>query len=568
MTKHQTRFMQIDNSAINDDRKVNCAISSTAPVKRGRKEEVLLHGPGNVDLTFLSSGRAPVLMDHVPTRQVGVIESVTLDSKAGVLRATLRLSQSADATNVLQDIRDGIRSNISIGYQIDQYDETESQILVTRWTPIEVSIVSIPADMTVGIGRSRQSQKSGQSQMNKHIGAAEAAEIMTLGFKHGMDDKARDAVRNHQPLADFRAYVLNNLPSNQPIISERARTTPVASETFDLGNFLRGRVTGDWRGAEFEHETSAEMTRSANGVRGHVVPVDALATRAAMTTGVVAAPLQAVDLRGDLFIQALLPSSVCLQAGAQMLSGLTSNVSIPREATAPAATWVAESGAIAEGNPVFGSVTLNATMLAARVTMTRKSLLQSIPSLDAMVKRSIARQFAVAVDKAAISGSGTAPVPRGIENILGINAAAAIAGGAVSYQEVLNMWRAVAEDNVAPDASMSFLMSPLVARILRNTTTFTANGGVPILGDMDDRGGEILAGRIMGRPAFETTHVTPSVLLFGKMNEMIIGQFGGLDIVVDETSGAANGEITIWAYSFWDIAFRNGAQAFAKLTGI
>jgi len=82
------------------------------------------------------------------------------------------------------------------------------------------------------------------------------------------------------------------------------------------------------------------------------------------------------------------------------------------------------------------------------------------------------------------------------------------------------------------------------------------------------RNGEsLVAGTILGAPCFETTHGTSSILTLGKFSDVFVGQFGGVDFVLDETSQAANGEIVLWAYSFWDVSVRH-AQSFNTITGI
>lgn len=573
----QTRFLATAAEPVEitgDDRRLSLAVSSELPVERQGYIEILSHAPEAIDLTWIASGRAPLLLDHDPTKQIGVVESVSLDGPGKVLRATVRLSAAPEADHVLQDIRTGIRSNVSIGYVIHKVETRGERTIATRWKPIEVSIVSIPADETVGVGRAFD-PALGDTQQKDIVAMTEqtkltpshAAQIVNLGHRYGMADEAIRAVEENTPLSDFRARVLQRI-ENKPI-QAGYDTAPTAQRgQFDLGAFLRARVTGDWSDARDEREQSAELTRAARGVRGSVVPTDALHVRAPMLTSGVAGPLTTVDHRGDLFIDALRPSSFAIQAGARMIGGLQSDVSIPRETTAPAAAWIAEGGSIAEGNPAFDNVTLSATMLAARVTMSRKALLQGIPQLDDLMKRSINAQFASALDAAVIGGSGVAPIPRGIQATVGINSFAAAGAGAVTWGEIVDAWSRVASDNIMPDSSMAWVAHPTVAAILRNTEKFAGSSGEPILGDATEiRDGSILAGTIMGRPAFETSHASATTLTLGRMSDVLIGQFGGVDFVIDEFTGASTGTIAIYAYAFFDITVRR-AQSFCVITGI
>lgn len=575
----QTRFLTTAADPVEitgDDRRVSVAVSSEQPVERQGYVEILRHDPAAIDLSFLGSGNAPLLLDHDPRRQIGVVEKISLDGPGKVLRATVRLSASPEADQVLRDIKDRIRSNVSIGYQVLMVETRGERTIVTRWKPYEVSIVSIPADETVGVGRAfdpapgdtQQKEIVAMTEQTK-LSASHAAQIMDLGHRHGMADAAYRAVEEGTSLSDFRQKVLariGNAPLNPGIDHETPRGG--VRGQFDLGRFLRGRITNDWSDARDEREQSAELTRSARGVRGMVVPIEALHTRAPMLTSGVAGPLTTVQHRGDLFIDALRPASFAIQAGAQMVGGLTSDVSIPRETTAPAASWIAEGGSIAEGNPVFDNVTLNATMLAACVTMSRKALLQGIPQMDDLLKRSINAQFASALDAAVISGSGVAPIPRGIQATVGINSFAAAGAAAVTWEEIIAAWAAVASDNIMPDSSMAWVAHPTVAAILRNTEKFAGSSGEPILGDVAEiRDGSILAGTIMGRPAFETSHASATTLTLGRMSDVLIGQFGGVDFVIDEYTGASTGTIAIYAYAFFDITVRR-PQSFCVITGI
>ena len=547
---------------------------------RGRMREVLVHSREAIDLSFLSSGRAPVLLDHDPGKQIGVVETVSLDEREGVLRAVVRFGRSVQASDVLTDIQDGIRQNVSIGYSIEDADEEGIDFRVIRWRPFEVSIVSIPADVTVGVGRSDDKNlapnKKGNRGMTKQViklkelSARDAAEIVNLGHVHNMVGEAQRAVENGTSLSEFVAHVRRSIPEDRAIVNFDVGPRiedQEAESAFDLGRFLRGKITNDWSRAGRELEVATELTRSQKGTRGMVVPADALAVRAAMTTTGGASALVTTEHRGDLFIEALRPASFALSAGATMLGGLTSNVSIPRATAAPTASWVAEGGAITEGNGTFDNVPLNATMLAARVSMTRQALLQGIPQLDNLVKQQINMQFASALDAAVIAGSGAGAVPTGIENVTGINAFTAGAPGAVTWAEVVQAWRTIAEDDVAPDSSMAWVGHPTVAEILRGTLKDPGSGQF-IMGDRtENRDGSVVSGQVMGVPFFETSHATSSILTLGRFSDVLIGQFGGVDFVVDEFTDASTGVVTIYAYAFFDINVRH-PNAFCTITGI
>ena len=135
-----------------ETRTFSIPVSSDAPVARWWGTEILDHSDIAINMERLRDG-APVLLDHDPTKQIGVVEGASTDGRR--LQATIRFSRSPLGEEVLQDIMDGIRKNVSIGYRIDDLVETEKDTFkATRWSPMEVTVTSVPADNTVGFGRS------------------------------------------------------------------------------------------------------------------------------------------------------------------------------------------------------------------------------------------------------------------------------------------------------------------------------------------------------------------------------------------------------------------------------
>ena len=153
MTHRQASVGAVDVGA----RTVELAFSSEEPAQRWWGFEILSHDPSAVMLERIGDS-APLLLDHDWGGQIGVIERVSIDAdRRG--RATVRFSKSARAEEVLQDIADGIRKHVSVGYRVHDAEQTgvrdgDPVWTVTRWEPMEISIVAVPADHTVGVGRS------------------------------------------------------------------------------------------------------------------------------------------------------------------------------------------------------------------------------------------------------------------------------------------------------------------------------------------------------------------------------------------------------------------------------
>jgi HK97 family phage major capsid protein len=180
-----------------ESRTVELAFSSEYPVERWFGDEILDHSPESVDLSRLLSGGA-VLMDHNTRDQIGVVESVRIDADR-IARAVVRFSKSARATEIFQDVIDGIRTNISVGYSILDYrfaGEVDGREIyrVTRWQPYEISFVSVPADPTVGVGRSKEiNPKASREETPTDPALETISEAVTL--EHDEPDNLEDVAQ-------------------------------------------------------------------------------------------------------------------------------------------------------------------------------------------------------------------------------------------------------------------------------------------------------------------------------------------------------------------------------------
>ncbi len=161
-----TRTAELASRSVVDEesRLVRLSFSSEEPVTRQSFfsepwVEVLGHEKSEVDLSRLNNS-APVLYNHDRSERenrIGVVERAWLENGRGY--AEIRLSRRADAEGIWQDVRDGILRNVSVAYRIVERKITEepkdkpATYRVIRWMPMEISLVYIPADASVGIGR-------------------------------------------------------------------------------------------------------------------------------------------------------------------------------------------------------------------------------------------------------------------------------------------------------------------------------------------------------------------------------------------------------------------------------
>ena len=232
----------------NDDRRIEVAFSSEEPVERHFGQEVLDHAPESIRLGRLTN-TGVLLVNHDPSDLVGKVEEVTLGSDR-IGRATVRFGNSARAQEIYQDVQDGIRSGVSVGYQIhkleEEKDEDVSIFRATDWEPMEISLVSIPADSSVGVGRSdeepieteikyltRSNDMSEETKVvqpeapkvdieavkseARNAEVQRIQEITAIGTQFDKSDLARQMIESNGTVDAMRKSVLDALPQQKPV---------------------------------------------------------------------------------------------------------------------------------------------------------------------------------------------------------------------------------------------------------------------------------------------------------------------------------------------------------------
>ena len=229
------KFRTIDlskHSYLDEEKRiVRIGVSSEEPVERSFGMEVLGHSAEDINMEFISSGRAPLLLDHDMEKQIGVIEEFKLDETAKRTTAVVRFGKSALAREVFEDVADGIRMNISVGYRVDKLtrmNKDDETYYKAQWTPMEVSSVSVPADQSrlVGVGRSKDKQTINNIEVitmeNKDINLDEvrtqtideakaefkrnSKEIIDLAARHNKRDLADKAIADGVSVKNLEVY--------------------------------------------------------------------------------------------------------------------------------------------------------------------------------------------------------------------------------------------------------------------------------------------------------------------------------------------------------------------------
>ena len=585
------RFFQLDRAALDEEnRTVRLSFSSEEPVERWFGSEVLSHSPESVRMDRLNGG-APLLWNHDTSDQIGRVESASIEDGRGY--AVVRFSKSARAEELYQDVVDGITSNVSVGYRIHEMEqEGDKEVYrATDWQPHEISLVSVPADASVGIGRSvgdhqtrvrTQNIIKEETQMSDEIkidvqSVKDEARDQALAEERGristINDMAKDApylreladkaLTEGQPLDVFQRSALEatkqelkRKPSNDLINSPlTVDMTEKEQRSFSIVKAVQASATGDWSKAGLEREVSnAIAARVGDSNGGFYLPTDmAWGSKRDLTVGTnnQGGFLVGTDHMAASFIDALRANMVTMQAGGRMMTNLQGNVAIPKLATGTTNIgFVAEGAAPTEGQPVFAQVALSGKAIAGYVQITRNLLVQSDPSVEAMIQDDITQGIAVALDAAALAGTGSSNQPTGILATTGIGSVSFSSSGAPTFAEIVGVETAIVTDNAQADG-MVMVTTPAMAGALKTTIKGGSGSGRFITED----------GLANGYPVLATSSMTANTVLLGDFSQLIVAQFGAIEVITDRD--ATTGIMNLGVHLLADIGVRR-AESFSK----
>ena len=591
-----TRALTFDRAAINEEsRTVELAFASETPYERYWGVEILDLSAPSVRLGRLTAG-GPLLMDHDSRDHVGVIESVQIGADRGG-RAVVRFGKSARAEEVFQDVKDGIRQNVSVGYMIHkavlvEQNEEQDTYRVTDWEPFEVSLTSVAADVSVGIGRAADAEspiefiplqeKQIMSDINVEEVRAEAVkseqkrtqEIIAMGeqFKaYGADGVAAECLRNGKSVEETRAAIMTKigtraLPSADiGMTQEEARSFSFvraiqAAVLIKDGKFSQARDIGG-----FELDASdAVAKKMGRESRGFFVPNEVQKRDLLVGTPTAGGNTVATDLLASSFIDLLRNKMAVTGLGAKFLTGLVGQIAIPRQTAGATAYWVAENGAPTESQQAFDQVTMTPKTLGAFTDITRKLLLQSSIDVEGLVRNDLATVIAMAIDLAAINGSGASNQPTGILNTAGIGSVAGGTNGLIpTWGNLVDLESQVAVAN-ADLGALGYLTNAKVRGKLKQVSKVSGQNGF-IWEDGTVNGYATgVSNQVPSNLTKGTASGICSAILFGNFADLIIGQWGNLDIMVDPYTGSTAGTVRVVALQDVDVAVRH-AESFAAM---
>lgn len=621
------RSFELDRVCMDEEKRTaELSFSSETPVERWFGAEILDHGPSSVRLDRLNNG-APLLVNHSTYDQVGSIESASLGSDR-IGRAVVRFGRSARAQEIMQDVLDGIRRNVSVGYQIHKMvlQETNGDDETYRamdWEPLEISLVPIPADTSVGVGRAtewgeyeitilsrdkeaekeikimercqkcgtelvnglcphctRQTEIESSRELGRNAEMERFKNITELAKTEGYEEVGQNYILNGRSFDEFKFAVgelkarFNAKPVN---VSADIGLTARDMSRYSILRAIQAMMPGTVgrQVAPFEYECSdAVSKRIGKTPQGIFIPNDVLSRDLTKTggspTGVDGGYTIATNLLTSSFIDLLRNKMMVKALGATILGGLVGDIAIPKQTGGATAYWVAENNAPTESQQTFGQVAMTPKTIGAFTDISRKLLMQSSMDVEAFVRSDLSQTLALGIDSAAISDSGATNHPTGILHINGIGS---VAGGndglAPAWSHIVGLETEVATDN-ADVGSLAYLTNAKVRGKLKQTFKNATYGEDPVW--ENGTGG---SGTLNGYRA-EVSNQVPSnltkggsngicsAIIFGNWADLIIGLWGALDILVDPYTGGAAGTVRVRVLQDCDIAVRH-AESFAAM---
>ncbi|WP_182058452.1 phage major capsid protein [Pantoea sp. ME81] len=559
--KKQKREMRVQTLPTNNEsREVLIAFSSESPVTRtinGKDyQEILLHTSEAVDLSRLNNGAA-LLFNHDFDKHIGIVEDANIDSdKIG--RALVRFSSVGMGDEKYQQVKEGVLRKVSVGYEINDYEIDGENLIVTNWAPYEISMVSVPADDFVGVGRSLEVPE-GTEESEQPVPEEPIAEVLQDEV-HAVVDEVEEVLSEsaqvvEEVIEDVKSEVteLINKDEEQRIaeLNGMARVLKIdVSEAIakgisveDFKRQMKQPIKDDNNIMENKFSLSNSIRAMSNldaevegldmGTRGVKVPANAL--RAVNTT--TGANLIQETIAYDSYIDILRANSILAKFPITVISGLEGDGKLSLPALNADFTdsfgFVAEDGTSPEATPAFGKVTLEPSDFTGSVYLTRIMMKSSAAAerytTDAMIKGAasqLEKHVMANVVSEAVAAGNTAAV------------------ATIDFDSVVDAMGVLGSKNVASGTVVA-VMSPATRATLRKQVVKGNTAAKFLVEGQGDA--QLLAGEI---PVVESTLVADGQVILGDFSQIVIAQWGSdVELDRDTTTSRNRGGLylRVWA---------------------
>lgn len=608
-----------------DQSVVPISFSSSNPVKRMSWGgmwwyEVLAHDGDAVKTDRLTQGLA-VLVNHDANQRAGILQDGVIDDQTG--RGSIRFNTTQFGKDIATEVREGTLPYISVGYivhserrveDIDPADDEDENYIGTyqadSWEPVEVSLVAIPADPSVGVGRDLSTVQqypvrfagnpatppanAGRTikeiQMDPVTPAAVVVADHTEALKTERERTAGIALLQRQfpeiltrELAEkaisdghtrdaVAALVLEKKREKEATLNANGQVTLTAAETrkYDFMRVMRNvaATPGAGETASFERDISQEIGKKlGRDTAGIFVPTDQpifrltgeeQMRRRVLATSSSGAGGATVATELVSFLDILRPALRLTALGAEFMGGCSSNFALPKMTGDLGFNWVGENPGTdnTDTDPTFGQVPFSPLGATASTSWSRQLLIQSSIDVEAKVRNGLIQRAAIGIETAALQGSGGTQ-PTGLLTTTGVHLVALGTNGATpTKQTYIDMLTACFVANAAL-GSQKYLLTPEIAGYLAGLPELGNTIALPTF-QYGSAGGADGAGRINGHEAW-WSNLLPKTLtkgtasgvchaaIGGSFNALTIAEWGAMEIILDPYTKARQSLINIIA---------------------
>jgi HK97 family phage major capsid protein len=390
--------------------------------------------------------------------------------------------------------------------------------------------------------------------------ALEISKLAATIASPGAGDLALKSIQAGHTVEMFQAEVLRSL-AKQPLPTAAIGLTAQEGKRYSVLRAIRALTDKDWTNAGFEREChQAILKRSGMGEapnNGFFVPYEVQKRDMTAGTANAGGVLVATDNLASSFIDLLRNRAVVAQLGATMLSGLVGNVTIPKQTGGGTAYWLTnEATPITESQQTLGQLSMTPKNVGAYTEISRQLMMQSSPAADMLVMNDLSRVLALAIDLAALEGSGASGQPTGISNTGSIGA---VTGTSLAYAGILEFQTDVAAAN-ALAGNCAYVTTPAVAALLATRQRFSST-------DTPLWNGNVLDGTMSGFRAMSTNQLTAASMIFGDFSQVVIGEWGMLELALNPYANFTAAISGVRAIQTVDVGIRY-AGAFSRATSI
>lgn len=486
--------------------------------------EVLQISESAIDFSRLNNG-APLLWQHQTEKQIGIVEKAWIEGNKIVVRVKFRRNDQF-SVSVFNDILDGTIKNISVGYLVNHYKEQRIDGYlyhkVDKFMIFEISVVSIPADNTVGIRSFKIGDKKNMEEENKEV--EQTVEQTEKQTTEATEEQTEEAVEQTVETAEEQV-VEQAVETTEELTEEQKELIEQIAKDFSVSEERKMAVLNkkislrEFKNQIFEQRQEKKQMKSfrdflSNGAKGEKGTYELRAFNGVSANGVVG--------NTTTEIADIISKKLGIK-GYKTLSGLTNNVTIPVMGR-PTVNELDLNGTAVASKPTFEGRTLAPKKFVGEILVGEDLLLQSNDDVEAFVIQALTNEISAKL-QAYMLGKAKEYAQEGFLHT-GINT--------VTWNQILEQEGKIGGYMVNP----SYVLSASARATLKGIEK--ATGTAQFICDSDNK--------INGYDANVSGCVTDDTIYFGDWSHLVLGIFGGgLEVLIDPYTHGSQGAVKIVA---------------------